>query len=51
LKKLKAELIAAIKKSVIVTSKELSLKPTGVRVRELKFDCAVDSLSDEESQL
>jgi hypothetical protein len=48
LTKLKSELTAALKKSMIITSKDFDLKPTGVNVRELKFDCAVNNVEGDE---
>lgn len=46
LRKMKSELVSAIKESATRVAREFDLESKGVRVQPLKFECAVDDQSD-----
>lgn len=51
LKKLRTELVAAIKTGVTVTAREYHLEPTGVHVKPIKIECAINDMGSPEEEL
>ena len=49
--KLRAEITAAIKQAISITSKDMNLESTSLNIQPIKFDIAVNDQSDLESEL